>query len=107
MSFNLVNRNGEFLPDPELGNLARILGELDGPADPEHPDVSLVHESGWALSAFPNGLLVWENAEWDGPPRHRTRVPRLDVERLWRALAAGEIAVVEAYGWDPGYGSPS
>lgn len=54
----------------------RIIAELDDPPDDEHPDVSIEHESGWGLSAFQSGLLVWESVEGDSEPRHMSAVPR-------------------------------
>ena len=55
----------------------RIFAELDEPLDDEHPNVSIEHESGWGLSAFQSGLLVWENVEDDG--EHDTFVPSLGI----------------------------
>lgn len=81
-----------------------MLAELDGPEDDEHPDVALTHESEWCLSAFPGGLLVWENVEEDDEPRHMRNVARADVRRLWLALAAGDLETIEAEPWLPGYG---
>ena len=43
---------------------SRLLRSLDM-EDNEHPDVALKHETEWCLSAYPGGLLVWENAEVD------------------------------------------
>jgi hypothetical protein len=48
--------------DPPIARLRELLQSLDID-DKEHPDVALTHESGWCLSAFPSGLLVWENDE--------------------------------------------
>jgi hypothetical protein len=88
--------------DPGL--LDGVLSELDGPEDAEHPDVALSHETGWTLSAFPRGLLVFQNVESDDEPRNLQRVPRSEVRRLWLALAEGRLDVVEPQPWQPGYG---
>ena len=71
--------------------------------DKEHPDVALTHESGWCLSAFPSGLLVWENDEINSGPRHMKAVPREEVLRLWLQLARGEIGTIEAEPWKSSY----
>lgn len=82
----------------------RVLAELDDPRDDEHPDVSIEHESGWGLSAFQSGLLVWENVEGDVEPRHMPSVPRDRVRELFRRVAAGDLEAVESEPWLPGYG---
>ncbi|MFF7438028.1 hypothetical protein [Streptomyces sp. NPDC008122] len=84
-------------PDPET--MRRVLDGL-AQADDEHPDVSLTHESGWSLSAFGDGLLVWENPDEDSmAPGEMRDVAREEVLRLFGLLAAGDIASVEALSW--------
>ncbi|MFF9819795.1 hypothetical protein [Streptomyces sp. NPDC014006] len=84
-------------PDPEM--MRRVLDGLVQ-ADDEHPDVSLTHESGWSLSAFGDGLLVWENPDEDSmAPGEIRDVSREEVLRLFGLLAAGDIASVEALSW--------
>ncbi|MEV7289811.1 hypothetical protein AB0O01_35565 [Streptomyces sp. NPDC093252] len=84
-------------PDPEA--MGRVLDGLAN-ADDEHPDVSLSHESGWCLSTFRSGLLVWENTE-DGSvaPVEMREVSREETLRLFRLLAEGDIASIEALSW--------
>jgi hypothetical protein len=82
-----------------------VLAELDQPLDPEHPDVSLTHESEWSLGAFPSGLLIWENvADPIARRQHLKNVPRDRVRELWMALASGDIERVNREPWLPGYG---
>jgi hypothetical protein len=67
--------------------------------------VGLTHESGWSLSAFPSGLVTWENVEDDSvAPRHRSEVPLTELRELWLDLAAGNIERVDGESWLPGYG---
>lgn len=47
--------------DPPDEAVRVLLDELDT-ADAEHPDVAVSHESGWTLSAFRGGRLVWETS---------------------------------------------
>lgn len=104
MSYWVKNRQGEMFEDAEESVIDAVLVELDGTIDEEHPDVALSHETGWTLSAFPSGLLGWENVEEDDEPRHLTGINRPLVRRLWSALAEGDLATVEAQPWRPGYG---
>jgi hypothetical protein len=102
MAFRTTNRWGAMERDPPVARLRELLQSLDID-DKEHPDVALTHESGWCLSAFPSGLLVWENDETNSLPRHMKAVPREEVLRLWLKLAQGEIATIEAQPWKSGY----
>jgi len=56
--------------EPNENRMRELLAELDK-SDPEHPDTWLTHESGWTLSFFEAGLLIWENGESEGKPRHQ------------------------------------
>ncbi|MFF0477111.1 hypothetical protein [Streptomyces sp. NPDC004284] len=84
-------------PDPETRG--RVLDGL-ADADDEHPDVSLTHESGWSVSAFQDGLLIWENPDDDAtPPGEMREVTREDTLRIFGLLASGDVAAVEALPW--------
>jgi hypothetical protein len=97
VGFSVINRMGEFLVDANDEAIGAVLDELDGPHDEEHPEVCLVHESEWSLSAFPSGLVIFENVEDDSiAPRHLRDVPREKVRHLWGALAQGDFEVLEA-----------
>jgi hypothetical protein len=90
--------------NPSVGRLRELLQSLDID-DEEHPDVALKHETEWCLSAFPSGLLIWENVEAEeSNPRHMPCVPREKVLDLWVKLAQGDVAAVEAEPWLRGYG---
>lgn len=104
MSFVLSNRQGATLRDPSPADIAKVLAELDAPGDDEHPDVALGHESGWTLSAFPSGLVIFENVEGDDAPRHLAGVSRETLHELWSALMAEDFAALQQQPWRPGYG---
>jgi hypothetical protein len=108
MAFHARGRWGGDERNPAVARLRALLQELDVETDDrEHPDVSLKHETEWCPSAFPSGLLVWENLEDENAtPRHMTAVPREKVLALWLTLAEGNIAAVEDEPWRPGYDSP-
>jgi hypothetical protein len=104
VTFYSTNRWGAMEREPSVDHLRNLLQSLDI-ADNEHPDVSLTHETGWALSAFSSGLVLFENIEGENKSaRHMKNVPRDKVLRLWIMLAQGELAAVEAEPWLRGYG---
>ncbi|PJN28112.1 hypothetical protein [Kitasatospora sp. CB02891] len=96
MSYFMYDVMGGTVDEPDPEAMRRVLDDLTN-ADDEHPDVSLSHESGWCLSAFRSGLLIWENTE-DGSvaPVEMREVTREEILRLFRLLAAGDIASVDA-----------
>jgi hypothetical protein len=86
--------------------MRELLAELDAD-DPEHPETSLTHESGWTLAAYQGGLLVWENVEPNTPPpRHMKESSREKILSMWLSLAKGDLAAIEREPWNPGYGPP-
>jgi hypothetical protein len=103
VSFTITHTSGAMDADPSRESIPALLDEL-ATSDAEHPDVAVSHDSGWTLSAFRCGRLVWENVEEDADPRHLPRASRGDTERLLRALAEGRIDEVDAEAWQPGYG---
>ena len=104
MSFHLNTRWGGSESGVSLARMAEVLSELDA-IDSEHPDVSLTHESEWCLSAFPSGLVIWENVEDASDPRHMQNVSRQKMLDLWVKLSSGQIETINKESWLPGYGS--
>jgi hypothetical protein len=88
------------VPEPTVERLREILAELDA-EDDEQTSVSVTHESGWRLGAYPDSLLVWDNLK-DQEPRHMNKVPRERVLGLWMKLARGMLAEIEHEPWLPG-----
>ena len=105
MAFHATTRWGADESEPQAVRLREILDQLDA-VGPEHPCVSLTHESEWCLSAFTSGLLVWENVEV-GDPRYMKNVTLDRVLELWIRLSKGFIAEIETEPWMPGDGDPS
>lgn len=96
MAATLTHRSGAMTPYVARDDVEDLLAELDAEADSEHPDVSVTHESGWTLSAFQTGLVVWENVEAEDPPEHRHGLARDEVRRLFVCVAEGDMAQVAA-----------
>ncbi len=100
MTFHVSSRWGGDESEPSVDRLRAILAELDA-NDDEHLDVALTHESEWCLSAFPSGLVIWENLE-ENESRHLNGVSRERVLDLWLKLAQGQLDDIEAEQWLPG-----
>jgi hypothetical protein len=85
--------------DAPLAALDALVDEL-ATTDPEHGDVAVSDESGWTLTAFGDGRLLWENVEeTDGEERLLFGVPREEVVRLFRLVASGELESVDRLPW--------
>lgn len=104
MSYFAYDRIGSTVTSPDDAAMSLLLSSLAAP-DPEHPNVSLTHESGWCASVFGSGLVILENAE-TGEGLWHMRLPSpqhaLDLSRL---LSDGQIAAIQLYPWVPGYGA--
>ncbi|MFJ9848202.1 hypothetical protein [Streptomyces sp. NPDC101150] len=99
MSYFMYDVMGGVVDAPDGATMRRVLAGL-AEADDEHPDVSLTHESGWCLSAFAGGLLIWENTEDDAVvPGEMRGVGREENVRLFGLLAAGDIGTLTALPW--------
>jgi hypothetical protein len=83
--------------------LPALVAELDQ-ADGEHTDVAVQHESGWALSAYQNGQVIWGNVEADAEVGQLTGVTRAEMVELFTNLVNGDIEAVASRPWDPDIG---
>lgn len=79
--------------------LTDLVAELDQ-ADVEHTDVSVEHESGWALSAYANGLVIWGHVEADAEVGGIRNVSRAAVVEMFADLVRGDIEAVASRPWD-------
>jgi hypothetical protein len=88
----------------EIGMLGELMAELSH-ADGEHTDVSVQHESGWALSVFPSRHVVLENLESDEPPRSAYLATDHDCLLAMQTVARGLVDNLGSLNWEEGYGS--
>jgi hypothetical protein len=101
MSFTITHRSGAMERDPSAECIDALIAEL-GEVDPEHPDIAISDESGWTLSAFPDGRVFWENVEGDDAPARSMRdVQREHLRHLFGQLADGDLAAVDFEPWEP------
>jgi hypothetical protein len=85
--------------DPSLDGLRALLAELDEVADDEHPDVSICDESGWELSAFRDGTLIWGDVESGDDELELSDVPRDEMVRLFELVAIGRTEELRGLPW--------
>jgi hypothetical protein len=105
MTYWVVTRWGDSEDVPNQHRMRVLLAQLDE-HDPEHPDTWLTHESGWTLSVFGSGLVIWGNMESRKEPRHQVGVSREKALSLWLKLSRGEIAAIEQEPWSAGQSPP-
>lgn len=102
MAFNVMHRDGS-MDDSVRASFDALVAELDGPHDPEHPNVAVSHESGLTLSAFASGLVIFENVEDDSvEPRHLLGVSRAHAAELFCLLSVADLAALERDDWQSG-----
>ena len=108
MTYSMHDNMGEEFDEPDEPRIREILAELSN-ADEEHSDVSLKHESGWALSVFPDKFMRWENVEGGRrDPVDATLDSWEDVVGLLLKTARGEIEeVTSALAGPPRESSPT
>jgi hypothetical protein len=98
MSSVITHIYGEMESDPTPGQLAALIEELDL-ADEEHPDVAVSDESGWTLSAFSDGRVLWQNVEDGDEEFLLAGVPRGEVLRLFELVAASGLEAIHKEPW--------
>ena len=103
MTYRATDRMGASIPEPSEKKMKELLSSLSR-FDPEHPDVSLSHESEWSLSVFSSGLVVFENVGTGEGPWHMIGVPASDTLELWHLLSEGKLEELKRSPWICGYG---
>jgi hypothetical protein len=98
MSFSITHRGGEMERDPDLSALEALVKELDRD-DAEHPDIAVSHESGWTISAFPSGRVVYENVEDPSHQPPELTTSRRDLAAILRHVAAGDHEALASLRW--------
>ena len=98
MAFVITHRDGAMESDGPIELLSALISELEWD-NAEHPDIAISHESGWSLSAYPSGLVLWGNVDSDDPEL-RMQVPRHRQLELMRAVATGDLTTVDGQAWD-------
>jgi hypothetical protein len=100
MSYFMNDLMGTSVDAPDEAQIRAIVASLSN-ADEEHADISLVHESGWSLSIYPDRTLVWENVEHsDAAPREISIDSWDGVIDALLNLSRGDIAAVDSLDWE-------
>jgi hypothetical protein len=94
----ITHLDGSMEADVAEGAIEALISELDH-ADAEHTDVSIADSSGWTLSAFADGRLIWEDAEGGVDGRIAFDVSPNDVRRLFCCVASGQLDAIHQFSW--------
>src|ERR671910_681222 len=92
-TFSILHRDGRAEADPQGQWMSALLGELE-PVEGEQPGVAVRHRSGWTLSAFPTGLVAWQNTEL-GRPERRAFFSIDQLRLAFEHVARGEVELVD------------
>jgi hypothetical protein len=102
--FGVVHMDGSGEDNPPLESLSDLYDELF--TSGIEGDVSVIHDdSGWAMSAFRDGRLIFGNLADPTSERHMLPVSKERVLELWKQLINGDIEGILVEPWKPGYGS--
>lgn len=102
--FGIIHSDGSGEDNPPLENLSKLFDELFT-ADREHGDVAVISDdSGWCLSAYRDGRLVFEKLGTRGATaRHMMPVSKNRVLELWGKLIEGKVEELHLEPWKSGY----
>jgi hypothetical protein len=105
MSYFVQDRFGNKIFRPTEMQMEQLLASLDWGGDPTHPEVSLIHQSGWSISVYPGGGVILKNTTSGNDPWHMRSKSSAQILQLWALLAAGELDQLGKAGWSPGAGA--
>lgn len=103
MSYFAYDRMGAAIQRPDESKMRELLCSVNA-NDPEHPDVSLNNEEGWALSYGPSHTMIFENVETGAGPWHMKEISIEQALTLWNLLALGQVSQLQGNRWASGYG---
>jgi hypothetical protein len=104
MSYFAYDRMGGSIQRPDESKMRELLASVSA-NDPEHPDVSLNNEDGWALSYGPSQTLIFQNVETGAGPWHMKEISIEQALALWKLLALGQVPALQENPWSSGYSS--
>ncbi|MDP0498881.1 MAG: hypothetical protein Q7P63_02165 [Verrucomicrobiota bacterium JB022] len=91
---------------PDEDQMREVLESLEDADFGEHPYVSLTHSTGWTLSYYESGVLLWENLSDDEdddtpsqPQRYLRNVSPEAALRYWTQLAEGRLRDLQRLQW--------
>lgn len=99
-TYHTTDAEGRTLVTPSSKQMRAVLASLEHADEADFPDVSLVHESGWAITIDERWLAVLERVEDPVVAMRTLSVEHLDgAFTLWASLAAGDLKAIEAMSW--------
>ena len=101
--FGVIHMDASADDDPPIESLPALYDELftSGIVDGY---VSVINDdTGWAISAYRDGRVVFGHLGGQGEDRHMIPVPKEGVLDLWKRLIAGDIEGLLSEPWRTGY----
>jgi hypothetical protein len=101
--FGVLHMDASGEDSPPVESLSDLYDELftSGITD---GDVSVINDdTGWCMSAYRDGTVVFGHLGGQGDDRHMTPVPKERVLELWKRLIDGDIDGLLSEPWKPGY----
>src|SRR5438552_2700136 len=101
--FGVIHMDASGETDPPIESLSDLYDELytSGVFD---GNVAVIHDnSGWCMSAYRDGRLVFGSLRDRTSERHMIPVPKERVLELWKRLIAGDIDGLLSEPWKLGY----
>ncbi len=103
MAYHTTDPYGITEINPSADMMKVVLESLEEADEADHPDASLIHDSGWMLTVYPNGTVTWENVNEEEPldegPLHMTGCDRERILALWIKLSRGHVNAIAREPW--------
>ena len=101
--FGVIHMDASADDDPPIESLPTLYDELFT-SDIVDGNVSVINDdTGWAISAFRDGRVVFGHLGVPGEDRHMFPVLKERVLELWKRLIDGDIEGLLSEPWKPGY----
>lgn len=100
--FGVIHMDASGEDNPPVESLSDLYEELWSSGIMDGNVAVINDDSGWCISAYRNGSVVFGNLGEDGDS-HMKSISKARVLELWRRLIDGDIEGLLAEPWIPGY----